>query len=244
MDYLGRQGDHVLGAARPSSERSRPLLGALPHATSVLAVCAHPDDESFGLGALLSAFEESGAGTSVLCFTRGEASALGAEREDLASVRAAEFEAAARTLGVEHPCLLSYPDGALERADLDELVSHVRRFGSEVGADLLLVFDEGGITGHPDHVRATQAALRAADADGHAVLAWALPEHVATALSEEFGPGFVGRRAEEIDLVVSVDRSRQLRAIAAHRSQSAGSAVPRRRLELTGGAECMRWLRR
>jgi LmbE family N-acetylglucosaminyl deacetylase len=28
--------------------------------------------------------------------------------------------------------------------------------------DLLLVFDECGVTGHPDHVRATEAALDAA----------------------------------------------------------------------------------
>ena len=32
----------------------------LPAVDSVLAVCAHPDDESFGLGAVLSAFAERG----------------------------------------------------------------------------------------------------------------------------------------------------------------------------------------
>jgi LmbE family N-acetylglucosaminyl deacetylase len=36
-----------------------------------LAVVAHPDDESFGLGAVLSAFIDSGTRVSVLCFTRG-----------------------------------------------------------------------------------------------------------------------------------------------------------------------------
>ncbi|MBI4727933.1 MAG: PIG-L family deacetylase [Acidobacteria bacterium] len=218
-------------------------MTALPRAASVLAVCAHPDDESFGLGALLSAFDEDGIKTSVLCFTRGEASALGAEREDLASVRAAEFEAAARVLRVRRQRLLSYPDGALAGVDLDELVAHVRRFGSEVGADLLLAFDEGGITGHPDHIRATQAATRAADADGYPVLAWAVPDEVARALNEELGTGFLGRRREEIDLVVTVDRSRQIQAIACHRSQSAGNPVPRRRMEMTGLTEWMRWLR-
>jgi len=38
---------------------------------SVLAVVAHPDDESFGLGAVLASFAETGARVSVLCFTRG-----------------------------------------------------------------------------------------------------------------------------------------------------------------------------
>lgn len=50
---------------------------AVPRATSVLAVCAHPDDESFGLGAALSAFVDSGCATAVLCLTHGEASTLG-----------------------------------------------------------------------------------------------------------------------------------------------------------------------
>ena len=58
---------------------------ALP-ARSVLAICAHPDDESFGLGAVLSAFVDAGARVSLLCFTRGEASTLHTTR-DLADAR-------------------------------------------------------------------------------------------------------------------------------------------------------------
>jgi LmbE family N-acetylglucosaminyl deacetylase len=52
------------------------LLRELALGGPALAVIAHPDDESFGLGAVLAAF---GAGTQVrvLCFTRGEASTLG-----------------------------------------------------------------------------------------------------------------------------------------------------------------------
>ena len=57
---------------------STPLLtDAFPHWSSVLAVCAHPDDESFALGALLHHLAAHGAETSVLCFTHGEASTLG-----------------------------------------------------------------------------------------------------------------------------------------------------------------------
>ena len=55
----------------------------LPAVASVLAVCAHLDDESFGLGAVLSAFADRGVRTSVLCLTHGEASTLGADVGDL-----------------------------------------------------------------------------------------------------------------------------------------------------------------
>ncbi|HLI74718.1 MAG TPA: PIG-L family deacetylase, partial [Acidimicrobiales bacterium] len=43
-----------------------------------LAVVAHPDDESFGLGAVLAALVRSGGDVRVLSFTHGEASTLGA----------------------------------------------------------------------------------------------------------------------------------------------------------------------
>ena len=43
---------------------------------SVLAVVAHPDDESFGLGAVLAGFVDAGAAVAVLCFTHGESSTL------------------------------------------------------------------------------------------------------------------------------------------------------------------------
>ena len=52
-----------------------------PHAENVLVVIAHPDDESFGLGAIIDAFIGQGSVAKVLCLTRGEASTLGAHPE-------------------------------------------------------------------------------------------------------------------------------------------------------------------
>jgi hypothetical protein len=60
---------------RPRQARAR-AGGGLPRLARVLAVCAHPDDESFGLGAVLAAFTGAGAESSMLCFTHGEASTL------------------------------------------------------------------------------------------------------------------------------------------------------------------------
>lgn len=70
----------------------------LPFTSSVLAVCAHPDDESFGLGAALSSWVDQGTRVSVLSFTHGEASTLGTNRGNLHQLRLAT---AADEFGVE-----------------------------------------------------------------------------------------------------------------------------------------------
>lgn len=214
----------------------------LPPAVSVLAVCAHPDDESFGLGALLDRFSSNGTNVAVLCFTRGEASTLRGGDAGLAEQRRLELTDAASELGVARVELLDHPDGSLSSEPLGQLAREVADLAQQVRADLLLVFDEGGITGHPDHCRATAAAL--AGRPDLPALAWTLPREVADELNARFGTCFVGRRAEEIDLVLAVDRARQRRAIACHASQSRDNPVLVHRLSLLGDAEAVRWLRR
>jgi len=207
----------------------------------VLAVVAHPDDESFGLGAVLHALGQAGTETSVLCFTHGEASTLGGAGGDLGRTRARELEQASAVLGITRTELLDYPDGGLADIELEALAGHVRRVAEDVGAGALLVFDEGGVTGHGDHRRATEAALAAAGAAGLDVLAWALPQDVAAALNAEFCTAFVGRPHVELGVQLTVDRTCQHRAIAQHHSQSVDNPVLWRRLELLGDSE---WLRR
>jgi LmbE family N-acetylglucosaminyl deacetylase len=214
----------------------------MPDAQSVLVVCAHPDDESFGLGAAISTFTAAGTSTSVLCLTHGEASTLGADVADLGTVRSEELAAAAAELGVDDVRLLNYGDGRLTGEPLDELSGAVAEMIDRSHADLLLVFDEGGITGHADHCRATEAALAAAHDRGLKVLAWAMSDEVADALNREFSAGFVGRDATQIDVRTRVNRERQERAIACHVSQSRDNPVLRRRLALQGEWEVFRWL--
>ena len=211
----------------------------LPEVGELLAVCAHPDDESFGLGGVLGAFAHRRARVRVLCFTHGEASTLGASLS-LGEHRAHELEAAADVLGVQGVRLHDYPDGALAQVALEELMERIAEVADQ--AELLLAFDRGGITGHPDHIRATEAALALGRDRRLPVLGWALPEAVATQLNAELGTTFVGRPPDEIDLIVAVDRARQETAIACHASQSTDNPVLWRRLELLGDAEHLRWL--
>jgi N-acetylglucosamine malate deacetylase 2 len=215
----------------------------LPPWRSVLAVVAHPDDESFALGAVLAAFAETGAQVSVLCLTRGEASTLHGVEGDLTELRADELTAAAAALGLHNVVLLAYPDGRLPEVDVDQLAAQVVSTAQEVDADGIIGFDLTGVTGHRDHTHATAAAIRAAATLGLAVLGWTVPDTVAEKLRDEHGAPFEGHAETEVDLVVTVDGSLQLKAVGCHPSQAVPSSVMWRRIELLGDSEHLRWLR-
>ncbi|HZM65715.1 MAG TPA: PIG-L family deacetylase [Nakamurella sp.] len=214
----------------------------LPAWSTVLAVVAHPDDEYFGLGAILDAFHRAGTRTAVLCLTRGEASTLHGATGELTAVRGREFAAAARTLGITDTVLRDFPDGALDQVCRNRLMGEVIHAARTVGPDGLLVFDPSGVTGHPDHTAATAAALLAAAGLDLPGLGWTLPTAVAEALNRELGTGFVGHRAAEIDIVLPVNRAKRTAACAAHVSQAIPTSVLWRRLELLGDTEHLRWL--
>ncbi len=222
---------------------SHPTEASLPPWATVLAVVAHPDDESFGLGAVLDGFVRAGATVSVLCLTRGEASTLGPS-PDLTAMRAMELRDAAHHLGIEAAVLRDYPDGALSEVDPERLSAEVQRAVEEHEVEGMVVFDPSGVSGHPDHVAASRAALQAADRAALPVLGWTIPHPVAAQLNEECETGFLGHEDPDLDLVVDVDRERQRIASLAHASQAVPTSVLWRRLELLGDREYLRWLRR
>jgi LmbE family N-acetylglucosaminyl deacetylase len=219
------------------------MSASLPRWRRPLVVVAHPDDESFGLGAILSRFVADGAVPAVLCFTHGEASTLHGVTGDLREVRAGELKAAAAVLGLGEVELLDHPDGGLAALDDGVLAAAVSVTARRLTADGLLVFGPSGITGHPDHVAATAAAVLAAGPLGLPVLAWVLPAELTETLNAELGGSvFVGSGPAEIDLAIEVDRGRQLEAVQAHPSQAVPSSVLWRRLELLGDHEYLQVL--
>jgi LmbE family N-acetylglucosaminyl deacetylase len=211
----------------------------LPSVDAALVVIAHPDDESFGLGAVLHALVTAGAGVDVLCFTHGEASTLG-EAPDLGKLRKAELLAAAAELGLRRVTLLDRPDGLLDQQPDYELDADVE--GALLDAGLLVVFEPEGVTGHPDHRAATAAGLRAAARHSLPVLEWGVHPEVARALRCEFGAPFVSLDGPET-VDVLVDRTTQHAAIACHQSQANDNPVLRRRLQLQGRRERLRYRR-
>jgi LmbE family N-acetylglucosaminyl deacetylase len=141
-----------------------------------MAVLAHPDDESLGMGGTLARYASEGADVFLLTATRGERGRYrGIRPEDpqhpgpaaLARIREAELRAAAAVLGVREVFLLDYCDQELDRADPREAIAAIVRQVRRVRPDILLTFSPDGAYGHPDHIAISQfttaAAVAAAD---------------------------------------------------------------------------------
>ncbi len=118
---------------------------------SLLAVFAHPDDESIAAGGLLALCADLGARVSLVCLTRGGLDG-DESRGRLGDTRASELRAAAVVLGVEEPILLDHEDGMLPWTDAAALETDIREAVDRVGPDLVVTFGEDGLYWHPDHI--------------------------------------------------------------------------------------------
>ena len=142
-----------------------------------MAVLAHPDDESLGVGGILAKYAREGVDVSVLTATRGQSGRYhGHPPGDpqhpgpaaLATIREAELRAAATVLGVRDVSLLDYYDQQLDRANPSEAIGAIARHLRRVRPDVVVTFGPEGAYGHPDHIAISQftsaAIVAAADA--------------------------------------------------------------------------------
>ena len=218
-------------------------VGVPPAWTSVLAVIAHPDDASCGLGAILDAFVFAGAKVEVLCLTHGQAWALEGAPGDLAALRGAELASAADVLGAVRVGMRNFPDGALREACQSRLAAEVVAAADSCHPDGLVVFNALPVTGHLDHVAATSAGLLAAQTLDLPVLGWTLSQTAAARLSQDYGARASGHRDAQIDLRVTVDRARQRLASRSDEGAALPGSPRRRGLELLAETASLRWLR-
>lgn len=143
---------------------------------TLLAILAHPDDESFGIGGTLAKYAARGVAVHYLCGTRGESGTVDADKlrgfADVAALRTAELECAARELGLAGVHFLGYRDsgmagsadndvpGSLHGAPLDEVADRIAAHVEALRPDVIVTHDQFGGYGHPDHIKLHEATLR------------------------------------------------------------------------------------
>ena len=139
----------------------------------LLAVLAHPDDESFGIGGTLALYARRGCQVYLVCATRGEAGTVSPEYlsgySSIGELRETELRCAAQKLGLKQVYFLGYresgmpgsPDNknpdALIVHPLDEVAARVVKHIREIKPDVVVTFDPIGGYRHPDHIHIHQA---------------------------------------------------------------------------------------
>ncbi|MBI4180314.1 MAG: PIG-L family deacetylase [Chloroflexi bacterium] len=143
---------------------------------------AHPDDESFGVGATLAQYAASGVKVYYVCATGGEAGTVDPEYMQgyatIEELRSAELKCAAEALGLADVVYLGFRDSgmsgsesnthpdSLAVAPLDEVAERIVKTIRELKPDVLLTHDAGGGYGHPDHIATHNATVKAFYAAG------------------------------------------------------------------------------
>lgn len=140
----------------------------------ILAVSAHPDDETLFAGGYLAREAGDGHEVYILCSTRGEGGEVGeppvGPKERLGEVREQEMRRAAAALGATVD-FLPYVDPHMEidgeaepiDATLEEFSGAIAEHMERLHPDLVLTHGSGGEYGHPQHVFTHQAVMAALD---------------------------------------------------------------------------------
>ena len=155
----------------------------------MLLVHAHPDDETINNGATMAYYAATGVAITLVTCTRGEEGEvlvpelahLASNQEDkLGDHRVTELAEAMRELGITDHRFLGAPKKSWRdsgmmgtppnsrtdvfwNADLDEAAKHLVDVILEIKPQVMITYDENGGYGHPDHIKAHQVAMRAAE---------------------------------------------------------------------------------
>ena len=147
-----------------------------------LLICfAHPDDESFGLGAAIPKWIDDGVSVSLVCATNGDVGTvpehLQARHKTIADLRLSELECARQYLKFSEVVMLGYRDSGMTDSETSRhpdclayqwrhhpasVTERVAAAMRRIRPQVVVTFNRYGGYGHPDHIaiqRATEAAF-------------------------------------------------------------------------------------
>jgi LmbE family N-acetylglucosaminyl deacetylase len=161
--------------------------GVMTEKLTLMAVHAHPDDESSSTGGVLAKYSAEGIRTVVVTCTNGEFGDApgqvkpgddGHDTASVAQIRLAELKVACDHLGVSDLEVLGYHDSGMpewdykERPDVFSNVPLAVVTGRIAGLidryrpQVVVTYDDNGGYQHPDHLHASRAAVAACSATG------------------------------------------------------------------------------
>jgi N-acetyl-1-D-myo-inositol-2-amino-2-deoxy-alpha-D-glucopyranoside deacetylase len=143
----------------------------------LLAVLAHPDDETFGTGGTLAHYAQIGTQVYLVCATRGEVGEMDPKYmrgfNSIAERREDELRCAAEKLGLTAVYFLNYRDSgmpgspdnthpdALAFQPQDKVAADVQHYIQLLKPQVVITFDPIGGYRHPDHIAIHKATVQA-----------------------------------------------------------------------------------
>lgn len=147
------------------------------HERILLAVLAHPDDESFGTGGTLAFYARHNVKVYLVCATRGEVGEMSPKYmrgfNSPGERREAELRCAAEKLGLAGVYFLDYRDSgmpgsvdnqhpnALAAQPLERVAAEIAHYMRLLKPQVVITFDPIGGYRHPDHIAIHHATVRA-----------------------------------------------------------------------------------
>ncbi|WP_379135335.1 PIG-L family deacetylase [Paenibacillus sp. sgz500958] len=137
----------------------------------ILAVLAHPDDETFICGGTLAKYASQGADITLVSATRGEMGRrMGnphyLNRESIPAAREIELRRACDSLGIRRLIFFDIRDKTVEFIDEELLIGRISDLIDEEDPDVILTFHEK-LGGHPDHCAIGKVTTAAVMRSGH-----------------------------------------------------------------------------
>jgi LmbE family N-acetylglucosaminyl deacetylase len=212
-------------------------------ASTVLAIFAHPDDESLACGGTLARLADAGVRIVLMCASRGEAGSISdpalVPDGDLGLARERELREAAAVLGVAEVIVMDHPDGDLRWDDVPELHEEIVEAIRRCRPEAVITFAEDGLYWHLDHVgvhERTYTAVKSLGAEAPPLYYVTMPNGIMREVikaahakggappdSSFWGidPGAFGDGAKPATFVVDVRAwaPRKLAALRCHRTQ-------------------------
>jgi len=230
--------------------------------STVLAIFAHPDDESLACGGTLARLADAGVRIVVMCASRGEAGSISdpalVADGDLGRARERELREAAAILGVAEVIVMNHPDGNLRWDHVAELHEEIVETIRRCRPDAIITFAEDGLYWHLDHVgvhERTYTAVKSFGAEAPPLYYVTIPNGIMRKVAEAahakggaptdssfwgIDPAIFGHSAKPATFVVDVHdwAPRKLAALRCHRTQM-GANNP---IAWIDDEEARRWL--
>lgn len=142
---------------------------------TLLAVLAHPDDETFGMGGTLALYARRGVNVHLITATNGDVGEVDANYlkgyKSIADRRISELKCAAKLLQITKLHFLNYRDSgmagtpdnknprALAAQPVERVAAQVAHIIREIKPQVVITFDPIGGYYHPDHIASHKSAV-------------------------------------------------------------------------------------